>query len=67
MKQTFLSLLIVFCSLFSTKIYAQLDVYEQVHEISRKSMKGYLGGVETNKENNTFDMIYVLPSSARKV
>lgn len=67
MRIIFLSLLILFCSLFSVKTYAQLEVYEQVHEISRKSMKGYLGGVETNQENMTFDMIYVLPSSARKV
>lgn len=48
-------------------MYAQLEVYEQVHEISRKSMRGYLGGVETNPEAMTFDMIYVLPSSDRKV
>jgi hypothetical protein len=67
MRLKILSLLIGFCSLVSTKSYAQLEVYEQVHEISRKSMKGYLGGVETNQEKMTFDMIYVLPSSARKV
>jgi hypothetical protein len=67
MRQVTLALMMVFSLSFSTKIYAQLEVYEQVHEISRKSMKGYLGGVETNLENMTFDMIYVLPSSARKV
>jgi hypothetical protein len=67
MRLKILSLLIGFCSLVSTKSYAQLEVYEQVHEISRKSMKGYLGGVETNQEKMTFDMIYVLPSSASKV
>jgi hypothetical protein len=67
MKQLILSLLISIGLLSSTDIYAQLEVHEQVHEISRKSMRGYLGGVETNEEKMTFDMIYVLPSSARKV
>jgi len=67
MRTLSIQMLIAFCLLFSTHIYAQLEVHEQVHEISRKSMRVYLGGVETNPEAMTFDMTYVLPSSDRKV
>lgn len=67
MKNLTLKLILILCLMFSTQAYAQLEVYENVHEISRKAMKGYLGGVETHPESMTFDMIYVLPSSARKV
>ncbi|MEI7895776.1 MAG: hypothetical protein WCJ26_01975 [bacterium] len=39
---------------------------EKDYEISRKAKKGYLGKVE-EKDNGNFDMIYILPSSARKI
>ncbi len=48
-------------------VFAQLEVFEKVHEISRKAKKGYLGGIENHSDNQKFDMIYVLPSSAKKV
>ncbi|MEZ5002273.1 MAG: hypothetical protein R2730_04480 [Chitinophagales bacterium] len=67
MKTQIKNLIFLCFLLISSNIHAQLEVFENVHEISRKSMKGYLGGVETNEEAMTFDMIYVLPSSNRKV
>jgi hypothetical protein len=39
---------------------------EKDYEISRKAKKGYLGSVE-EKENGNFDMIFILPSSQRKI
>ena len=47
--------------------YGQINVLEKSHDISRKSKKGYLGDVEVNDNTKSFDMIYVLPSSDRKV
>jgi hypothetical protein len=41
-------------------------ILEKDYEISRKAKKGYLGNVE-KKENGSFDMIYILPSGARKI
>ena len=41
-------------------------IMEKDYEISRKAKKGYLGNVE-QKDNGAFDMIYILPSSARKI
>ena len=41
-------------------------IMEKDYEISRKAKKGYLGNVE-QKENGNFDMIYILPSGARKI
>ncbi|MEZ5037816.1 MAG: hypothetical protein R2760_10060 [Chitinophagales bacterium] len=46
---------------------AQNEVLEKSYDISRKAKRGYLGGTEVNDQKQTFDMIYVLPSSARKV
>jgi len=39
---------------------------EKDYEISRKAKKGYLGNVE-EKDKGNFDMIYILPSSKRKI
>ncbi|MCX6307031.1 MAG: hypothetical protein NT040_18865 [Bacteroidetes bacterium] len=39
---------------------------EKDYEISRKAKKGYLGNVE-EKEGGNFDMIFILPSSQRKI
>jgi hypothetical protein len=52
--------------LFMQGIFAQSTMLEKDYEISRKAKKGYLGNVET-KENGAFDMIYILPSSKRKI
>lgn len=53
------------CLLFGFT-YAQVSVLEKNHEISRRSKKGYLGAVE-EKADGKFDMVYVQPSSKRKV
>ncbi|MCO5233587.1 MAG: hypothetical protein LC105_08320 [Chitinophagales bacterium] len=62
--KTILMLLLV---AFSSYCYAQNDVLEKSYDISRKAKRGYLGGTEVNEKDMTFDMIYVLPSSDRKV
>jgi len=67
MKKFVLSLLFVGGIIFPNLSFAQIDVLEMTHDISRKSKKGYLGNVEVNEAASTFDMIYVLPSSERKV
>jgi hypothetical protein len=53
-------------SLFIT-LQAQMEVLEKDHDISRKARKGFLGAVEKNETNGTFDMIYVLKSNDKKV
>lgn len=63
-KNVFLLVLLLICNL---TILAQNNfILEKDHEISRKAKKGYLGAVE-EKENGSFDMVYFLKSSARKV
>jgi len=49
-----------------TPIFAQEMMLEKDHEISRKAKKGYLGKVE-EMENGNFDMIFILPSSQKKI
>ena len=49
-----------------TSVFSQKMMLEKDYEISRKAKKGYLGNVE-EKENGNFDMIYILPSSKRKI
>jgi hypothetical protein len=44
-----------------------MEVLEKDQDISRKARKGFLGSVEKNEANGTFDMIYVLKSSDKKV
>lgn len=47
---------------------AQVPILEKPYDVSRKAKNGYLGGIEMNKEKETIDMIYILPSLiARKV
>ena len=53
--------------ILSLSAMAQLSVVEKPHDISRKARKGYLGAVEPNLTNGTFDMIYVLKSNNRKI
>jgi len=55
--------------LFAGIVYTasgQNFILEKDYEISRKAKKGYLGNIE-KKENGNFDMIYILPSGARKI
>ena len=60
-------ILFIFLSLGNlTSVVAQKMMLEKDYEISRKAKKGYLGNVE-EKENGSFDMIYILPSSKRKI
>lgn len=61
--------LVVFFALALITTHAQqtgFNILEKDYDISRKAKKGYLGGVES-RDNGTFDMIYFLPSSKRKV
>ena len=51
----------------TNNIYAQLNIVEKSHDISRKARKGYLGNIESNLDKNTFDMTYVLKSNNRKI
>ncbi len=54
--------------LLSNMLFAQaIDILEKDHGISRKSRKGYLGAVESHPEKNTFDMIFVLKPTAKKI
>lgn len=56
------------CLLSALMVRAQVPILEKTHEVSRKAKKGYLGKIVMNKENETMDMIYILPSLiARKV
>jgi hypothetical protein len=65
MKKQTLSIILLVVSLAS---FAQdIPLYEKPHEVSRASKKGYLGQVVPNNSTGTFDMIYVLKSTARKV
>jgi len=54
---------IVLCTTFA---YAQLPVLEKSYDISRKAKNGYLGGIVTDPEKQTFDMVFVLRSSTKK-
>src|SRR6186997_3508344 len=57
--------------LFSLSLFislqAQMEVLEKDQDISRKARKGFLGAVEKNEASGTFDMIYILKSSDKKV
>lgn len=46
---------------------AQMGVLEKDHDITRKARKGYLGAIETNQANQTFDLIFVLKSNSSKI
>ncbi|MBC7695534.1 MAG: hypothetical protein H7141_08830, partial [Burkholderiales bacterium] len=68
MKKLNLLLSAVTCLLGASTIVAQVPILEKPYEVSRKAKNGYLGNIEMNKEKETIDMIYVLPSLiARKV
>lgn len=62
-----LTALILTLMLYSAGAFAQLPVLEKSYDISRKAKNGYLGGIYIDSVKNTFDMVYVLRSSARKV
>ncbi len=63
-KLTFfiLALLMIVCN----ETIAQVAILEKSYDISRKAKNGYLGGIETNKEKETIDMIYILPSLTKR-
>ncbi|HNF48816.1 MAG TPA: hypothetical protein PKO18_06710 [Chitinophagales bacterium] len=65
MKKQFLVLGLFW--LFFINAFAELNILEKSYDITRKARKGYLGAVETNKEKNTFDLIYILKSNNRKI
>lgn len=65
-KTLFLTVLLTVASIGS--YFAQVPILEKPYDVSNKAKRGYLGGIEMNKEKETFDMVYVLPSLlARKV
>jgi hypothetical protein len=67
MKNTKLLIVLFFLPLINFQgLFAQSNMLEKDYEISRKAKKGYLGNIES-KENGDFDMIYILPSSKRKI
>jgi hypothetical protein len=55
---------LIFSNLSS--VFSQKMMLEKDYEISRKAKKGYLGNVE-EKDNGNFDMIFILPSSQKKI
>ena len=65
LKKTFTAIFAFSC-LAITAQQTKFNILEKDYEVSRKAKNGYLGGVEA-KENGTFDMVYFLPSSKRKV
>ena len=62
-----LTALILVSMLYSASAFAQLPVLEKSYDISRKAKNGYLGGIYIDSAKGTFDMVYVLRSSASKV
>jgi hypothetical protein len=64
------TLLIIFLAFMglSNSSMGQVPILEKPYEVSNKAKRGYLGGIEMNKEKETIDMVYILPSLiARKV
>ncbi len=59
-------LTLALASALCISVQAQHSVIEKPYEISRKAKRGYLGAV-TKTDDGGFEMIYVLPSSARKI
>ena len=67
MQATKLFLLSLVMGFLSVSSFAQMEVLEKDHDISRKARKGYLGAIETNPVDNTFNLIFVLKSTNSKV
>lgn len=61
-----LIILFLFTMMMTPLIFAQEMMLEKDYEISRKAKKGYLGNVEP-LENGNFNMIFILPSSQKKI
>ncbi|MDR3694609.1 hypothetical protein [Mucilaginibacter sp.] len=59
--------IVALAMLWASQAYAQLPVLEKSYDISRKAKNGFLGGIEVDTAKGTFDMIYVLRSSDRKI
>ncbi len=62
-----LSTILFTLTIFSSLQAQMMDVLEKDYDISRKARKGFLGAVEKNEAAGTFDMIYVLKSTDKKV
>jgi hypothetical protein len=62
MKKLILSTSLLAGLLFQNNLAAQVPILEKPYDVSRKAKNGYLGSIEMNKEKETIDMIYVLPS-----
>lgn len=62
MKKIILLSCALSCFLSPVTIQAQVPIVEKPYEVSRKAKNGYLGGIEMNKEKETIDMVYILPS-----
>jgi len=59
---------VLICIFLGNNLMAQVPILEKPYEVSNKARRGYLGGIEMNKEKETIDMVYILPSLiARKV
>ena len=67
MKLKFLPGIVCAMVLISTLAHAQLPILEKSYDISRKAKNGYLGGVVVDAEKETFDMVFVLRSSTKKM
>ncbi|HET7818517.1 MAG TPA: hypothetical protein VFL70_04375 [Bacteroidia bacterium] len=51
---------LLFSHAFKTR--GQSPVLEKTNDVSGKSKRGFLGGVEVNKEKGTFDLVYLTSS-----
>ena len=62
-------LTMLFAILIASQSIAQtaIDILEKDHGISRKSRKGYLGQVTASNAAGTFDLIFVLKPTAKKI
>lgn len=62
------NLFILLFALMAINVAAQqATVMEKDHAISRKSRKGFLGAVTANEADGTFDMVFVLKPTSRKI
>lgn len=62
MKRIILSLVLLSLKLVGAQ---EIPVLEKAHEISRKSKKGYLGQINTDPLNNTFEMVFFLKGGGK--
>jgi hypothetical protein len=65
MKQILLTFMLCLMANFANA--QAIDIFEKDHAISRKSRKGYLGAITPNEAKGTFEMVFVLKPTARKI